>query len=118
MLDALISGRLRGAPSVRTSNAGKRFAIWRMAAYDRNGESVLCSCITFSATAIEIVEPMGDGDGIAAAGEASFKEWDGPDGTKRHGLDVLVHGVMTAYHVGRKRKGGDPIEGNNGRGML
>lgn len=118
MLDALISGRLRGAPSVRTSNAGKPFAIWRMSVHDRNGESVLCSCIAFSATAIEAVQRLGDGDAIAATGEASLNEWKGADGTTRHGLDVLVHGVLSAYHLGRKRKGSEPAQDDDERGPL
>lgn len=41
---------------------------------------------------------------IAVSGEAAIKAWNGKDGTLRHGLDVLVHGVLTAYHVGRKRR--------------
>lgn len=118
MIDALISGRLRGAPSVRLSNAGKRFATWRMSAHDRNGDSVLCACIAFSATAIDAVERLGDGDAIAVTGELSINEWTGPDGTKRHGLDVLVHGLLSAYHLGRKRQRSEPTPDDNDRGPL
>lgn len=106
MIDALIAGRLRGAPTFRTASNGAPFASFRLAATDRNGVSVLCSCITFSATACAAVQALSDGDSVAVSGEATFKTWEGNDGTQRHCLDVLVHGVMTAYHLGRKRKAG------------
>lgn len=111
MIDALISGRLRGAVTPRTTGAGKPFAVWRMATTDKNGESVLCSCIAFSQTAIEAAQRLTDGDSIAVSGEAAISTWQGNDGTARHGLDVLVHGVLTAYHLGRKRKGNDTERG-------
>ena len=111
MIDALISGRLRGAVMPRTTGAGKPFAVWRMATTDKNGDSVLCSCIAFSHTAIEAAQRLSDGDSIAVSGEAAISTWQGGDGAQRHGLDVLVHGVLTAYHLGRKRKGSEPERG-------
>lgn len=108
MIDALIAGRLRGVPTFRTASNGTPFASFRLAANDRNGASVLCSCIAFSATAYATVQALNDGDSVAVSGEATFKTWEGSDGTPRHGLDVLVHGVLTAYHVGRKRKASEP----------
>ena len=104
MIDALVSGRLRGAPSFRTAANGAPFASFRVSASDRKGESLLCSCIAFSQTAIDAVQRLSDGDSIAVSGEAIVTTWQGNDGTQRHGLDVLVHGVLTAYHMGRKRK--------------
>ena len=38
------------------------------------------------------------------SGEAAISSWQGHDGTARLGLDVTVYAVLTAYHVGRKRK--------------
>lgn len=104
MIDALISGRVRGNPTFRTANNGTPFASFRLAAADRNGVSVLCSCITFSATAYAAVQALEDGDSVAVSGEAAPKAWDGGDGAQRLGMDVLVHGVLTPYHLGRKRK--------------
>jgi single-stranded DNA-binding protein len=108
MIDALVSGRLRGAVTVRTSKTGNPFASWRMAAAGKDGESVLVSCIAFSTSAIDAVQRLNDGDSIAATGEAAIKTWAGNDGTQRHGLDLVVHGVMTPYHAGRKRKPSEP----------
>src|SRR5690606_13312949 len=104
MIDVLISGRLRGTAAMRTSSKGTPFATWRMGAVDKNGDSVLCACITFSASAIEAVRSLSDGDSVSVSGEAAINVWDGNDGNQRHGLDVLAHVVMTAYHMGRKRR--------------
>lgn len=118
MIDALISGRMRGALSLRTSATGKPFATWRMSTTDKNGAGVLCSCIAFSQTAMDGAQRLSDGDSIAVSGEAAISTWQGSDGTARHGLDVLVHVVMTAYHLGRKRKATEPTDSDDERGPL
>lgn len=107
MIDTLLAGRLRGDVELRPSKNGHTYAIWRMSASDKNGDSVLCSCRTFSASAINAAQRLSDGDRIAVSGEAAIKTWDNSEGVKQYGLDVEVHGVLTAYHLGRKRGGGD-----------
>ena len=113
MIDVLISGKVRGTPTVRTSANGNPFATFKLAAADKTGEGVLCSCIAFSASVIQAVEKLTDGDSISVTGEAAISTWRGGDGTERRGLDVTVYGVLTAYHVGRKRRATDlqPVEG-------
>lgn len=118
MIDALIAGRMRGALILRTSAAGKPYATWRMSTTDKNGDSVLCSCITFSQTAIDAAQRLSDGDSIAVSGEAAINVWQGDDCIQRHGLDVLVHGVLTAYHLGRKRKASDTADHDDEWGPL
>ena len=108
MIDALVSGRLRGAVTVKASRNGNPFASFRLATTDKNGDSVLCSCIAFSASVIDAAQRLSDGDSIAVTGEAAISTWTGNDGTPRHGLDLVVHGVLTAYHLGRKRKPSEP----------
>lgn len=108
MIDVLISGKLRGTPTVRNSANGNPFVTFKMSANDKIGESLLCSCITFSEAVIQAVQKLNDGDGIAATGEAAISSWKGGDGTERRGLDVTVYGVLTAYHAGRKRKATEP----------
>lgn len=107
MIDVLLSGRLRGMPKLRTATNGTPFATFLISAPDKTGENLLCSCISFSASAIEAVQRMADGDSIAVSGEAALNEWQGQDNTTRRGLDVTVYGVLTAYHLSRKRKGAD-----------
>jgi single-stranded DNA-binding protein len=111
MIDALVSGRLRGAVTVKASKNGNPFASFRLATTDKNGDSVLCSCIAFSASVIDAAQRLSDGDSIAVTGEAAISTWTGNDGTPRHGLDLVAHGVLTAYHVGRKRKPSEPEGG-------
>lgn len=118
MIDALISGRMRGTVNLRTTKNGTPFGVWRMATTDKNGDGVLCSCIAFSQTTIDAAQRMADGDSIAVTGEAAISTWQGNDGTQRHGLDVTVYGVLTAYHLGRKRKASEPTEGDDQRGPL
>lgn len=103
-IDVLISGRLRGAPTLRTASNGSPYARFILAAADKNGESLLCGCITFAENVIQTVKALDDGDSISATGEAALSHWNDSAGTARHGLDVIVYGVLTAYHVGRKRR--------------
>lgn len=104
MIDALVSGRLRGAVTVRTSKNGNPFATWRLATTDKNGDSVLCACIAFSTSAMDAAQRLTDGDSMAVTGEAAISTYTSSDGQTRNGLDLVVHGVLTAYHLGRKRK--------------
>lgn len=102
-IDVLIQGRLRGAVTMKTATSGSPFATIKLSATGKDKESVLVSCITFNASAIDTVERMEDGDSVAVSGEAAISTWQGRDGYTRHGLDVTVHTAMTAYHAGRKR---------------
>jgi single-stranded DNA-binding protein len=103
-IDVLISGRLRGVPSPRTAANGSPYLLFRVAAIDKTGESLLCGCIAFADSVIQAVQALGEGDSIAVTGEASISVWNGSGGADRYGLDVTAHGVLTAYHIGRKRK--------------
>ena len=114
MIDALVSGRLRGVPTFRTASNGAPFVAFRLVVPDRKGVSVLCSCISFSATVCEALRALNEGDGLAATGEACLTVWDGINGAQNQGLDMLVHGLLTAYHAGRKRKASEPASGGDG----
>lgn len=118
VIDALIAGRLRGAPQFKTAANGSPFVSFRLSATDRSGVSLLCSCIAFSDGARAAAQALEDGDSVAVSGEATVKTWAGTDGAPRHGLDVLVHGVLTAYHLGRKRKASEAPQDDGERGPL
>lgn len=102
--DALITGKLRGAVTVKAASNGNPYARWTMGINDKNGASLLASCISFHASVIDVVQALADGDSVAVSGECAINQWDGRDGQKRTGLDVQVHIAMSAYHLGRKRK--------------
>lgn len=103
MFDVLLSGRLRGGAQLRTASNGSPFATFRLAAASKTGESLLCSCVTFSQSVIDAVKWLGDWDSLAVSGEAAISTWQWQDGIARLGLDVTAYAVLTAYHVGRKR---------------
>ena len=103
MIDVLIQGRLRGGVTIKPTQQGKDYAIFRLSTTDKNGDSILCGCITFEPAAVEAVQRLGDGDSVAVSGEAAIRTWQGKDGQERYGLDVMAHQVMSAYHAGRKR---------------
>lgn len=115
MFDALLSGRLRGVATLRTAANGSLYATFRLGVPSKTGESLLCSCVAFSKTVIEAVQSLDDGDSIAVSGEAAISTWSDRGGAARHGLEVTAHAVLTAYHVGRKRKAtgtaADSLEG-------
>ena len=104
MIDALIAGRLHGAPKSRTSQSGKPFATCTVRASTRDGNAVFCSVIAFDAAAVAALLALSDGDSIALAGELTPKVYTPPNGEPRPSLDLLAHAVLTEYHVARKRK--------------
>ena len=115
MFDVLLSGKLRGAPDVRTSKNGSLFMIFRLnVPTGKDGGYVQASCITFSQTAIDALINLTEGDSVAVSGEAVIKTWEGKHGIQT-GLDVTVHGVLTAYHLGRKREAVTTASQSNGR---
>ena len=71
MFDVLLSGRLRGAPQMRTAANGAPFSTFRLVAVSKTGESMLCSCVTFSQTVIEAVQSLGDGDSLSVSGQGN-----------------------------------------------
>lgn len=116
MFDVLLSGRLRGVPQLRTAANGSSFATFRLGVPSKTGESLLCSCVAFSKTVIAAVQSLDDGDSIAVTGEAAISTWADRGGAARHGLEVTAHAVLTAYHVGRKRKAsGTAADGQEGQ---
>lgn len=102
-LDVLIQGKVRGAVTVKTASNGNPYALFKLTTTDKKNEGVLCGCIAFSDSVVEVLQRLSDGDSIAVSGEAAISTWTAQDGTPRHGLDVTVHQVLTAYHLGRKR---------------
>lgn len=108
MLDVLLSGKLRGAPDLRSSRNNNPFATFRLnVPTGKDGGYVQASCITFSQTAIDVLINLTEGDSVAVSGEAALKTWEGKHGMQA-GLDVTVHNAMSAYMVKKKR--GTPSE--------
>jgi len=104
VIDALIAGRLNGAPAARTTKAGRPFATCKLRASTRDGESLFVNVIAFSSPAVTALLALADGDAVALAGELTPKVWIDKNGEARPTLDLVAHAVLTEYHVARKRK--------------
>ncbi|MPS93166.1 MAG: single-stranded DNA-binding protein [Comamonas sp.] len=104
MMDGLIAGRLHGQPEQRMGRNDKPFVIAKVRAASASGDVLFANCIAFAPDAVAALLALGDGDSIALAGELTPKAWADRNGEARAGLDVVVHAVLTSYHVQRKRR--------------
>jgi single-stranded DNA-binding protein len=104
MIDALIAGKLYGAPAERTAKNGNRFAIAKVRVATVTGEGIFVNVIAFAASAVESLLALTDGDSVAMSGELTPKVWTDKNGEARPALDLVAHAVLTAYHVTRKRQ--------------
>lgn len=104
MIDALIQGRLHGAPQRRTGSSGKSFTTAKVRAAAGNGDSLFVNVIVFSVTAQTALAALGDGDSVALSGELTPKVWQPRDGGEpRPSVDLVAHQVLTVYCVKRRR---------------
>lgn len=104
MIDALVAGKLYGAPVERTSKAGRPFVTGKMRVATGNGESLFVGLVAFSDSAIAALLALADGDGCSVAGTLTASAFLHKDGMPRPALDMVVSHVLSAYSVGRKRK--------------
>jgi single-stranded DNA-binding protein len=104
VIDALIAGRLWGAPVERETSAGKRYATAKLRVSTRDGEALFVNVIAFAEVAVAALLVLQDGDSAALSGELTPKVYTVRDGTARPALDLLAHALLTEYHVARKRQ--------------
>jgi hypothetical protein len=104
MIDALISGRLYGAPQQRTTKAGKPFATAKLRVTGAEGTTQFVNAIAFTPLAVAGLLALQDGDSAALSGELTIKTWIDKEGVARPGLDLVAHAVLTAYRVCRKQQ--------------
>jgi hypothetical protein len=99
MIDALIGGKLTKKPVPRTGNGGKPFATANVRVATTGEESVFVSVIAFDGAVIAALMALDAGDSVSLSGALTPKVWQG-----KPALDLVAHGILTAYHVTRKRK--------------
>jgi single-stranded DNA-binding protein len=104
MLDALIAGRLYGAPQSRTAKTGTAFATAKVRVVTRDGEALFANVIAFEAPAVTALLALTEGDSVALAGELTPRVYTAKDGTARPSVDLVVHVVTSEYYVARKRQ--------------
>ncbi|MFM0501870.1 single-stranded DNA-binding protein [Paraburkholderia caffeinilytica] len=108
MIDGLIGGKVFGKPAARTGQSGKAFVTAKVRAAIGDGDAMFVNVIAFSSVVQEALLALDDGDSIALTGVLTPKVWTDRNGEARPALDMVVHGVLTAYHVQRKRRALQP----------
>lgn len=103
-VDILITGRVTRNPASKVGKNGNPYCNWMMQAADKDGDYLTASCISFKPDVLTTMQAMGEGDCVSVSGEAAISTWEAKDGTPRTGLSILVHAVVTPYHVTRKRQ--------------
>lgn len=107
MIDALIAGKLHGAPSQKTSKNGNTFTTAKVRV-PSGDDSIFCNVIAFDQDAQGALLALGTGEAVALAGSLKVGTWTARDGTARPSLDMTASQVLTSYHVTRKRKAMQP----------
>ena len=108
MIDALVSGKLYGQPTERTSKTGKPFALAKVRAAGGDGESLFVNVIAFDTAPCTALLALGDGDSVALTGSLTPKTWTDKEGNTRPALDLVAHQVLTSYSVTKKRSAMHP----------
>lgn len=109
MIDAILSGRIYGTPAEKTSGkTGKRFVTAKVRTAAGDGESLFVHVIAFDDRVCAGLLALGDGDSVSLSGALTPKVWTDRDGQARPALDLVAHGLLTSYHVTRKRKAMQP----------
>lgn len=107
MIDALIAGKVIGIPKQGTDKNGKPYTTMAIRAAAGNGEGMICSVIAFRGPVCEALNALQEGDSIAVSGALTPKVYQAKTGGYRPALDMVVHAVLTPYHVSRKRRAVD-----------
>lgn len=104
MIDALIAGKLYGAPVKRTSTNDNSFVTAKVRVAMRDGEGAFVNIITFSRSCGEALLALQDGDSVALSGELKVSVYEAKDATWKPSLDLMAHVALSPYHVARTRK--------------
>jgi single-stranded DNA-binding protein len=104
VIDALIGGKLYGAPQSRMSKSGATFATAKVRTPMANGENIFINVIAFADAVVIALLALKDGDSVALSGELTPKCWTNKNGETKPALDLVAHNVLTPYDVTRKRK--------------
>ncbi|CAJ4042933.1 Single-strand binding protein family [Burkholderia pseudomallei] len=110
MIDSLVGGKLHGKTNERTGQSGKTFVTAKVRAAAGDGESLFVNVIAFDDRTKAALLALEDGDSVALAGTLTPKVWTDRSGQAKPTLDLVAHGILTAYHVKRKRQAMRPGE--------
>jgi single-stranded DNA-binding protein len=103
VIEALIAGKVHGAPEQRTSKSGKPFTVAKVRAAAGDGDMQFINVVVFSESAQAALLALDDGDAVALAGQLTAKAWIDKEGAAKPNLNLVAQQVLTAYHAKRKR---------------
>ncbi|HXZ07267.1 MAG TPA: single-stranded DNA-binding protein [Paraburkholderia sp.] len=104
MIDGLIGGRLYGEAQIRTGQNGSRFVTCKVRATAGDGETLFVNVIAFDDEVQTGLLALSDADSVALTGALTPKVWTDRNGLVKPALDMVAHGLLTAYNVKRKRQ--------------
>jgi single-stranded DNA-binding protein len=104
MIDGLIAGRLYGEAQIRTGQNGKRFVTCKVRATAGDGETLFVNVIAFDDDVQTALLALSDADSVALTGALTPKVWTDKSGLVKPALDMVAHGLLTAYRVHRERQ--------------
>lgn len=102
MIDGLVSGRLYGEAQIGTGQNGKRFVTCKVRATAGDGETLFVNVIAFNDEVQTALLALGDADSVSLSGALTPKVWTDKNGLAKPALDMVAHGLLTAYHMRRK----------------
>jgi len=103
MIDCLVSGKLHGQPSQRTSRNGGTFTTAKLRV-PTGEESTFCNVICFEPDTQAVLLSLGAGEGVALAGELKVGTWTDKNGVTRPSLDLVASKALTQYHLSKRRR--------------
>ena len=103
MIDGLVGGRLYGEAQIRTGQNGRRFVTCKVRATTGDGDTLFVNVIAFDDEVQAGLLALSDADSVALSGALTPKVWTDKNGLVKPALDMVAHGLLTAYHVRRKR---------------
>ncbi|HTI16472.1 MAG TPA: single-stranded DNA-binding protein [Trinickia sp.] len=104
MIDGLIAGRLYGEAQIRTGQNGKRYVTCKVRATAGDGETLFVNVIAFDDDLQTALLALSDADSVTLTGALTPKVWTDKNGLVKPALDMVAHGLLTAYHVRRKQQ--------------
>ena len=104
MIDALIGGKISGAPAKRTGPSGKPFVVAKVRTPTGQGETIFINVIAFDEAVGDALVALSDGDSVALSGAMTPKVWTPANGAPRGVMDLIAHSITSSYHIQRKRQ--------------
>jgi single-stranded DNA-binding protein len=104
MIDSLIGGTLKGAPSERTASNGSTYVVARVIAADSKARTHLVNVMAYSESVRAMMLELADGDSICVSGAMQVGTFAAADGEIKPSISMVASTISTPYAVRNKRK--------------